>query len=117
MATIRITDLVLRTIIGANEWERDIKQEVIINITIEFDARKASATDNLKDTIDYKALTKKIIKAIEPSSFFLVEKLAATVLKIVMQDKKIKAATVRVDKPHALRFAKSVSIELTDTRK
>ena len=117
MATIRITDLALRTIIGTNEWERDIKQEVIINITIDFDAQKASLTDDLKETVNYKVLTKKIIPAVESSNFFLLEKLADMVLKMVMEDKKVNAATVRIDKPHALRFAKSVSVELTDTKK
>ncbi|MCK5178135.1 MAG: FolB domain-containing protein, partial [Candidatus Omnitrophica bacterium] len=66
MATIRITNLKLRTVIGTNDWEREYKQDVVINIRIEFDASKASERDDLKDTLDYKAITKNIIQAVEP---------------------------------------------------
>ena len=82
MATIRITNLKLRTIIGTNDWERECKQDILINIKIGFDATKASKSDNIKDTIDYKLLTKRIIGEIEPSSFFLLEKLAKHILEI-----------------------------------
>ncbi len=116
MATIHITDLHLRAIIGNNPWERDKKQDVIINITIDFDATKASKSDKLKDTVDYKALTKKIIKHVETSRYFLLERLAAKVLDIVLTVSVIEAATVRIDKPQALRFAKSVSVTLTAQR-
>ncbi|MCA9405423.1 MAG: dihydroneopterin aldolase, partial [Candidatus Omnitrophica bacterium] len=57
MAKIRITDLRLRTVIGANDWERDIEQDVIINIKMDFDASPSIQSDNLKDTIDYKTIT------------------------------------------------------------
>ena len=117
MATIRITNLKLRTIIGVNEWERDLKQDVVINISLTYDAAKASKSDNLKDTIDYKAITKKIIKMVEASNFLLLEKLADIILQIVLDDPRVKEATVRVDKPLALRFADSVSVELTKKQK
>jgi D-erythro-7,8-dihydroneopterin triphosphate epimerase len=112
MATVRITNLKLRTIIGANDWERNTKQDVTINITFDYDASKAIKTDKLDDAADYKIITKKIIKAVENSDFQLIEKMAAMVLDIVLEDKKIKEATVRIDKPQALRFADSVSVEL-----
>lgn len=116
MATIRITDLHLRAIIGANDWERTAKQDILINITMEFDAGKAAQSDDLRDTVDYKTLTKKIIGFVEGSKFFLLEKLTDQVLKLVMKDKRVLAATVRIDKPTALRFAKSVSVELSSKR-
>ncbi|MCA9399019.1 MAG: dihydroneopterin aldolase [Candidatus Omnitrophica bacterium] len=116
MAKIRITNLRLRTVIGANDWERDIEQDVIINIEMDFDASPSIQSDDLTDTIDYKTITKEIIEKVEASEFFLIEKLADMVLRIVMKDKRVKAATVRLDKPHALRFADSVSIELTEQR-
>ncbi len=115
MAKIQITDLRLRTIIGANEWERDVKQDLIINITITFDASKACDSDDLKDTLDYKNITKKVIEKVEGSSYFLIEKLASQLLKIVLDNPLAQTATVRVDKPFALRFADSVSIELTSS--
>ena len=116
MAVIRITDLKLRTIIGTNDWERDTKQDVVINITIDFDALKASKSDNIEDTVDYKALTKKIIQEVENSSFFLLEKLCNMALQIIMQHPFVNKATVRIDKPHAIRFAETVSVELSDKR-
>ena len=117
MATIRITNLKLRTVIGTNDWEREYKQDVVINIRIEFDASKASERDDLKDTLDYKAITKNIIQAVEPSSFFLIEKLAKCILKIVMKDPLVEEASIRIEKPLALRFADSVSIELSEKKK
>ena len=117
MATIRITNLRLRAVIGINDWERDIKQDVVINVTMEFDADRAAKSDNIKDTVDYKAITKKIIKLVEGSQFFLLEALADRILTIAMEDRKVLSAAVRVDKPQALRFADSVSVELNKQRK
>lgn len=116
MATIRITDLKLKAIIGINPWERKNKQDVIINLTLDFDANKASQSDNIQDTVDYKALKKRIILLVKGSKFFLLEKLVEEVLNLTMQDSKILKATVRIDKPRALRFAKSVSIESSRTK-
>ena len=116
MATIRITNLRLKTIIGANDWERKIRQKVIINIAIDFDASKAAKTDKLKDTLDYKKVTKEIIRAVEKSRFHLLEKLSATILELIMANKQVQEATVRVDKPAALRFSDSVSVEMVKSR-
>ena len=117
MAIIRITNLRLRTIIGTNDWERNTKQDVVINITFDYDATKAIAGDDLKQSVDYKIITKKIIQAVETSQFSLLEKLADRILNIVLENHRVKAASVRVDKPHALRFADSVSVELHKKRK
>ena len=117
MDTIRITNLRLRTIIGTNDWERKTLQDILINITIEFDAAKPAQSDNLHDTVDYKKITKRIIKFVEASQFFLLEKLTEEVLNLIMEDQKIQAATVRIDKPHALRFADSVALEITRRKK
>jgi len=117
MATIQITDLLLRTIIGTNDWERDKPQDIVLNISIEYDARKATRSDNIRHTVDYKSLTKKIIQLVENSRFFLLEKLTDTVLDIILKTDGVRAATVRIDKPNALRFAKSVSITMTKQRK
>ena len=89
-----ITDLLLRTVIGANEWERDVKQDVIINITCEFDATKAAETDDLQDTVNYKSMKKKIIAEVEGSSYRLIGKLGSRVLSIVMEDPRVLGATV-----------------------
>ncbi|MBL8014124.1 MAG: dihydroneopterin aldolase [Candidatus Omnitrophica bacterium] len=115
MAIIRITDLALKTIIGIFDWERTRKQEVVINVELHFNAAKAVKSDNVKDTVDYKAITKNIIRHVEDSEYFLIEKMASEVLKIVLLDPKVKKAKVRVDKPGALRFARSVSVEFEAT--
>lgn len=116
MATIRITDLLLRTIIGGNDWERNTKQDVLINIRLDFDAQKAIASDAMDDTVDYKNLKRRIIEEVEQSRFQLLEKLTSHVLTIVMEDNRVLGATVRVEKPSALRFAKTVSVEMSDRR-
>jgi D-erythro-7,8-dihydroneopterin triphosphate epimerase len=116
-ATIRITNLTLQAIIGCNEWERLKKQEIVINISMEFDYRAAAQSDNLTTTLDYRGIKKRIISEIDNSSFMLLEKLTDHVLNIVMSYEKVISATVRIDKPHALRFADSVSIEVSAQRK
>lgn len=112
MAIIRITDLSLKAIIGIFDWERKRKQKVVINVELEFNALKAVKTDNVDDTVDYKVITKKIIRHVEGSKYFLLEKMAGSVMKIVLEDQKVKRVNVRIDKPGALRFARSVSVEL-----
>ena len=117
MAKIRITNLRLRAIIGTHDWEREVQQDVVINITLDYDASKAIAIDDLRKTVDYKALTKQIIKEVEASQFFLLEKLSGQILEIVTAHPTVLEALVRVDKPQALRFADSVSVELNWKRK
>ena len=107
---IRIKNLKLRTIIGINDWEREEKQEVLINIQIEFDGTKISETDNLEGSVNYRTLNKKITSFVESSDFYTVEKLSGSILKLVMEDKKIFKAKVEVDKPHSLRHTDSVSV-------
>lgn len=116
MATIRITDLRLRAIIGTDDTERDGKQDIVINAAMEFDAEKAARLDDLNETVNYKAITEKIIPCVENSQFYLLEKLTSRVLDIIMEDKKVLGATVRIDKPRAVPFTKSVSVEMNRQR-
>lgn len=113
---IRIKNLRLRCIIGINPWERDHKQDVIINVTMEFDGAKAAASDDIADTVNYKTITKKIIAMVEASEFGLIEKLSTEILNICMADPKVQRATVEIDKPGALRFADSVSMTASAER-
>ena len=114
---IEIKNLRLKTVIGIYGWERKIKQPVVINVCLYFDAARAIKSDNIKDTLDYKLLTKTIIGKVNESKFFLLEKLTAMVLEVVMKCKVVKRASVRIDKPGALRFADSVSCELTQSKR
>jgi FolB domain-containing protein len=115
--TIKIKNLRLRTIVGVYEWERQHKQEVVVNIQVDFDGEQAAQSDRLEDTVDYKALKGRILEAVENSQFFLLERLAGRVLEIVMDEPRVQQASVEVDKPHALRFADSVSVQCQGSRK
>lgn len=115
-AEIKIKNLALRTVIGFNEWEREKKQDVVINALIEIDITEAAKTDSVDDSMDYKTITKKIIAEVEQSNFHLLEKLADSVLGIIMQNARVLKATVEVDKPHSLRFTESVSATVSENR-
>ena len=116
MDKIVIKDLLLRGIIGINEDERVNKQDILINMTLFSDIRKAAASDNISDAVNYRTITKRIIKHIEESSDFLVEKLASDIAELILMDFNVEKAIVRVEKPGALRFAQSVGIEIKRTR-
>ena len=107
---IKIENLRLRTIIGVFDWEKEKKQDVIINIEMEFDGTEAALSDKLEDTVDYKTLNKNIIDYVENGDFNLLEKMVSGIGNIIMEDKRIKKATIKADKPKALRFADSVSL-------
>ena len=109
---IQIKDLHLRTIIGINDEERRNRQDVLINITLYADMRAAGRSDDINDAVNYRTITKQIIKLVETSSFFLVEKMAAEIAAICLAEPRVERAWVRVEKPGALRFARSVGVEI-----
>ena len=113
MAFIRINDLRLRVLIGIHPWERKTKQDIILNLASCYDASKASKSDRLKDALDYEALVDRVTRAVQRSRHYLLEKLAAKVLDVVLTaDPRISGAWIRLDKPHAIGQARSVSFEL-----
>ena len=116
MDRIHIRDLSLRCIIGLYPEERKNKQDVIINIVLETDLRTASKSDSLTDTIDYKTIKMEILDFVENSSFNLIESLAEGISTICLKDARVLIATVTVDKPGALRFCRSVAVEVTRSR-
>ena len=109
---ILIKDLLLRTIIGINEDERLNRQDVLINITLKTDTTNAGESDEIQDAVNYRTITKEVISLVESSRFLLVEKLAEEISKICLKDKRVKSAKVRVEKPAALRFSKSVGVQI-----
>lgn len=113
MATIHIKDLALRTIIGIEDWEREKEQDILINLFLEYDATKAALSDDIKDAVDYKAVKQGIMHLVAVSRFNLVEKLAHEILSLALKDARVEKATVAIDKPQALRFARSVSLTLS----
>ncbi|MBX7258800.1 MAG: dihydroneopterin aldolase [Candidatus Hydrogenedentes bacterium] len=114
---IHIRDLMCRCIVGINDDERINKQDVIINITMYVDLDAACTSDRIEDTVDYKATKQAILGLVEQSSFFLVERLAQRVAEVCLENSKVEAVTVAIDKPGALRFARSVAVEIHRERK
>ncbi len=112
MDKIIIRDLKVPTIIGTFDWERHEKQEVILNIEISCDLRKAGKSDNLEDTTDYKTLKKRIIDLMVNAQYFLIEKAAESVAELCLSTAGVKKVKVTIDKPGALRYARSVAVEI-----
>ncbi|NLX25323.1 MAG: dihydroneopterin aldolase [Lentisphaerae bacterium] len=116
MDKIFIRDLALRCIIGIYPEERREKQDVVINVEMRCDLRKAGMSDDLNDTVDYKSIKKAILKLVEESRFQLIETMAERIAAIALNDEKVQSVVVTVDKPGALRFAKSSAVEIMRTR-
>ncbi|MEE8368171.1 MAG: dihydroneopterin aldolase [Thermoanaerobaculia bacterium] len=112
---IIIKDLLVRGIIGMNDWERQKSQDILVNLTVEYDLGPAGESDEVTDTLNYRSLTKAVIAYCETSSHFLVEKLAAQVARICVVDFGAASVVVRIEKPGALRFASSVGVEIQRT--
>lgn len=113
---IHIRDLQVRCIVGIFPEERVARQDVIFNITLHADYRAACASDDIRDTVDYKQVKKRVVAMAEESGFFLVERLAEEVARLCLEDPRVERVEVSVDKPGALRFARSVAVEISRTR-
>ena len=113
MAIIDIVDLRVRAIIGTHPFERKNKQELIINISLEYDATKASRSDDLKDAVDYECISNAVIKIAENSSCLLLEKLAAKMMDKLKGFKGLQNISLRIDKPQAIAQARCISYKIT----
>ena len=116
LARIRIKDLRLRTYIGIKDEEIHNQQDILINVTILYPADDAVAVNEITQALNYRTITKALIAHVEGNRFALLERLTQELLDIVMQHQQVRYAEVEVDKPHALRFAESVSITLSAQR-
>lgn len=116
MDRICIYDLLARCVLGINESERREKQDVLINLAIYTDLRKAGKSDRIEDTVDYRALKKRVLAMVESSQYFLEEALADAVAELCLDQQGVQQVDVRVEKPNALRFARSVAVEITRKR-
>ena len=113
---ILIRNLLLRGIIGINAWERENKQDIVVNLSIFTPMGRAGESDEVGHTLNYRSITKAIIARVESSSFRLVEALATEIARIVVVDFGAPRVRVRVEKPGALRFADSVGVEIERAR-
>lgn len=116
MDRIRICDLRVRCILGVNPEERRERQDVVINLVIHADLSKAGKSDRLGDTVDYRALKKRVLALAEGSQYFLEEALAEAIAALCLEDPAVQQVDVRVDKPYALRFARTVAVEISRGR-
>ncbi|MBF6623381.1 MAG: dihydroneopterin triphosphate 2'-epimerase [Pseudomonas stutzeri] len=116
MARIRVKDLRLRTFIGIKEEEILNKQDVLINLTMLYPAANAVRDNDIEHALNYRTITKSVIQHVEDNRFALLERLTQEILDLIMLHQEVRYAEVEVDKPHALRFAESVSITLAAQR-
>jgi len=105
-----IDDLRIATVIGIFDWEREIKQSVSLDLEMAFDIRKAAASDAIADTLDYKAVAKRLIQFVENSEFQLVESLAEGCAAIVLNEFPVSWLRLKLGKPGAVRGSSAVGV-------
>lgn len=116
MDRIVIGDLLVRCILGVNDGERREKQDVVINLAVYTDLEASGVSDRVEDTVDYRALKKRVLAMAESSSFHLEEALAHAVAALCLEHPRVQRVDVRVEKPGALRFARTVAVEISRSR-
>jgi FolB domain-containing protein len=112
MDKIFITDLLARGIIGVNHWERQKPQDILINITLFTDLHTAGLSDDIKNTVSYSHIAKIVLIHIQSACRFTVEALAEDIAQLCLAETGIKSVCVRVEKPGAVRFTRSVGVEI-----
>ncbi len=116
MDRILIEDLAARCIVGVNPEERRERQDVVLQLELATELGLAGRSDRLEDSVDYKVVKKRVLALVEESRFHLLEALAEAVAAACLQEPRIHEVRVRVAKPGALRFARSVAVELVRQR-
>lgn len=112
MDIIFLKGLTIQTVIGIYDWERTIRQTVVIDLEMATDIRKAAATDDITYTLDYKAVSKRIIGFVEESSFFLVETLAEKITQILLEEFAVPWVRLTLNKKGAISGASDVGIQI-----
>lgn len=114
---IFIRNLMVRGILGINEEERQNRQDILVNITMEADTRPAGESEAIEDAVNYRSVAKTVIAHLESGQPKLVERLVKEIAQITFEsDVRIQAVEVTVEKPGAVRFAESVGISIYRTR-
>ena len=112
MDKIFLSALSVECIVGIWEWERRVKQTVIIDLEMAADIRRAAASDHIDDTIDYKKVAKRLLAFVGESQFNLVETLAEQIARVVVTEFGVSWVKVRLNKQGAIRGARDVGIEI-----
>ena len=110
MDIVYIRELKIDTIIGIYDWEREVKQTVSLDLEMATDIRKSAQSDSIEDTLDYKAVSKRLISFISESEFQLVEAMAEQCADIVLTEFSVPWLRLRLSKPGAVRGAKDVGV-------
>ena len=110
MDIVYIRDLEIETVIGIYGWEREVKQVVSLDLDMATDIRKAAASDTIEDTLDYKAVSKRLITFIGDSKFQLIETMAEQVAEIVLTEFDVPWLRLRLSKPGAVRGSRDVGV-------
>jgi dihydroneopterin aldolase len=105
-----IEDLRIQTVIGVFDWEREITQTVSLDLEMAFDIQQAAETDAIADTLDYKAVSKRLIQFVEHSEFQLVEALAEACARIVLDEFPVHWLRLKLSKPGAVRGSSAVGV-------
>jgi dihydroneopterin aldolase/D-erythro-7,8-dihydroneopterin triphosphate epimerase len=116
MDRIFIRDLLVRCIIGISPEERREKQDVLISVALTVDLSAAGKSDRVEDGVNYRPLKKRILAVAEASQYHLIEALAERVAAECLEDRLIREVQVSVEKPSALRFARTVGVEIVRRR-
>jgi dihydroneopterin aldolase len=117
MDRVFIENLTVETVIGIFDWEREIRQAVSLDLEMDFDIRSAAASDSIRDTLDYKAVAKRLIHFIEQSEFQLVETLAERCAAIVLEEFPVKRLKLKLSKPGAVRGSSAVGVIIERTQR
>ena len=110
MDIVFIRDLKIQTVIGVFEWERAIRQTVVLDLEMASDVAAAARTDHLEDALNYKAVSQRLIQFVEESGFQLVETLAEAIAAILQNEFGVPWLRLRVSKPGAVRGAQAVGV-------
>ena len=111
-----IRDLLCRGILGINPEERVNRQDVLVNVTLECDARPAAASRDIADAVNYRTVAKGVLRLVETGEYLLVETLCEDVAALCLGDPRVSACEVTVEKPSALRFAGGVGVSIRRER-
>jgi FolB domain-containing protein len=112
MDQIFINDLLIRGVIGISEREREQPQDILVNIVIFADISKAGKSDNVEDSVNYRTVAKKVLSHVEKVQRYTVEALATDIAVMVLAEPNVVKVRVKVEKPGAVRFSKSVGVEI-----
>ena len=113
---IFLRGLTAECVIGFIDWERRVKQTVVVDLELPVDCRHAAVTDNVTDTVDYKKVSKRVLAFIEASEFKLVETLAQRLAMLILEEFPIEWLRLSINKPGAIRNSRDVGVSIERTR-